>query len=371
MTHEERLLRAVGNLEEVYLLEAWEYQKKHRRLRRGLILAAAVAAVMATGVTVLAASSSWQETVRSWFGVEETGVSGYTEYSGEAVEFDGLRIQQISRVCSGEELVAFFEVTPLEGDMLDLGTGLEVQVMDEVTLVTEGVLDACVQEYVSKSDTDALLKVQMTFLDMSRVGEVSLRFYHPDAGGTSEFSESVSLDLTDTPMLEAKPEIPLRNETADADGMLQAIHIGCGSLELYVAYEITETWCTRTCVSDGGEAFCKAYYGPDWESKGVREEPAHFSREDEIAIFQAYGESWDAEVERAAATVVVTLKDGTTLELSGEPGQRSRSTMESVTAGYDVAVYRYTILPLVELEDIVSVEILGQSVETLLLPGAE
>ena len=359
MRHEERLLRAMGTLEEDYLMEAWNYKGgSRRRMRRGLILAAVVA-VLAMGITAVATNQSWQEIVRGWFGVGAEGAGGYAEYGDQSVAFDGLNIRLLSELCSGDELVAFFEVTPVETETFEPGKGLEVGIADQEELVGE-VLEEYKLETVSASEDGRLLKLTVSFIDMSVLEQIDIQFFFRER---QLFSEIMTLEVLDTPVLAAELNMPVRNEAANADGYIQSIRICSGSLEVLVDYEMTEHWCDRECVPDGGERFCKAYYGEDWESQGVREEPALFSREDERAIFQGYDDSWRDTVRAKLESMKVIRKDGTKLQIEGEPFRRGRSVMERVMEGYDTEVYRYTLLPLVDLEEIASVELMGEQID--------
>ena len=94
-----------------------------------------------------------------------------------------------------------------------------------------------------------------------------------------------------------------------------------------------------------------------------RTEPALFSREDESTIFQGYGDSWRDTVRAKLENVKIIRKDGTELRIEGEPFQRNRSVIERVMEGYDTEVYRYTLLPLVDLEEIASVELMGEQID--------
>lgn len=65
MKHEQRLLRAMGNMEDRFLMEAMEYKKKKTgRVRRGIIAAVAAVAMMAMSVTAVAAYEN------GWFGFD-------------------------------------------------------------------------------------------------------------------------------------------------------------------------------------------------------------------------------------------------------------------------------------------------------------
>lgn len=370
MKNEERLLRAMGNMEDRFLMEAMDYQnKKSRRIRRGMIAAAAVVAVMAMSVTALAVNESWRDTLRAWFGVGESGASGYTEYEDKSVTLDGMNIQQINELCSGDQIVAYFEVTPTDGKSLDMESGLEAFFDGDVAVWADN-MECFLLETVSQSEDSALLKLTVGFQDMSKVQDVPIFFYRPTEAELDELSEQsapMTLEILDTPMLAAEPMIALHSNKAEADGTLREVRVCSGSLEVIISHERFEDWCTRVCVPDGGAAFCKAYYGDDWTSEGVRKNPAYFSPEDEIAIAQAFSSIWEEQVAEVLETVTVTMKDGSVLQISGDP---VKSYKQYGDTDFDACTYRYTLLPLVDLDEVASVEVMGQTLEMNLIESA-
>ena len=370
MKNEERLLRAMGNMEDRFLMEAMDYKnKKTGRVRRGIIAAAAAVAVMATSITALAVNESWRDTLRGWFGVGESGASGYTEYEDKSVTLDGMNIQQINELCSGDQLVAYFEVIRTDGEAINLDDGLEAFFAGDEAVWADN-MDCFLLETVSQTDDNALLKLIIGFQDMTKVQEVPIYFYRPVDGGVdniSEKSDPLTLDILDTPMLTVEPMISLHSDTADADGTLREVRVCSGSLEVIISHERFEDWCTRVCVPDGGESFCKAYYGSDWKSRGTRREPAYFSMEDELAIAQAFSSIWEDQVTEVLETVTVTMKDGSVLQISGDP---VKSYKQYGDTSFDAYTYRYTLLPLVDLDEIASVEVMGQTLEMNLIESA-
>jgi hypothetical protein len=365
MKQEDKLLAAMGDMEDRYLMEAYTYgKKKTRHLRRTLIFVAAVVAVLATSVTALAANATWRETIRSWMGIGETGISGYEEPENQIVTLGDRSIQQLAQLCSGNQLVVYFEVTAPNGS--DASQSIEVQYQDEDQWIYG--IDQSLLEVVSQTDAEMLLKLTVSFEDMYAYEAVPIRFYDY-SGEEILLSEELTIEITDTPVLFGTLDLPLKNELANADGELLSVQISSGSLEIFVGFERFETWCTRECVPDGGERFCKAYYGEDWVSTGVREEPAYFSKEDEIAIASAYKDTWNSILDEVMASVKITKTDGTVITASGEPyitGHLQETSEED-----DVDTYRYNILPLIGLEDMESVEIMGQTVELELLSSAK
>lgn len=378
MKREETLLSAMGGMEDRFLMEAQNYGKKRRtHLRKGIIAIAAVVALMATSVTALAANATWRETIRGWFGIGENGASGYAEYEDQAVTLGDLEIQQLSEFCSGNQMVAFFEVQPAEGAAIDSGIVFEPQILDEQRWVNQiNLVDLSV---VSDGPDDILLKLTVEFVDSSAMEELPFRLYtHPKGEYGTDwtddhivYSEEMTLKLVDTPMLSANANIPLENTAADSTGELMAVQICSGSLEIIVGHEFFENWCNRVCVPDSGKRFMEAYMGATWtpgtpESDG--EATPYFTQEDELAIAEAFRETWNDTIASILGTVKITLKDGTTLSVQDEPTVSYNSVYSE--NGVDAYTYRYTILPLISLEDIASVEVDGQVLEMHMLSQA-
>ena len=310
-----------------------------------------------------------RDSLRSWFGVGDDGAGGYAEYEDKSVTLDGMNIQQINELCSGDQLVAYFEVIPKESGTLNLEDGLEAYFAGDVTTWADNI-ECFLLETVSQSDDSALIKLTVGFQDMSLVDSFPICFYRPAEGGSdqiTEYSDTMTLEIVDTPMLTTEPMIALHSDAADADGTLREVRVCSGSLEVIISHETFEDWCTRVCVPDGGEAFCKAYYGADWESRGEKAESAYFSAEDELAIAHAFSAIWEEQVSEVLETVKVTMKDGSILEISGEPVKTYKKYGD---VSFDAYTYRYTLLPLVDLDDIASVEVMGQSFDLNLIESA-
>lgn len=378
MKREETLLSAMGSMEDRFLMEAGNYGKKRRtHLRKGIIAVAAAVALMATSVTALAANVTWRETIRGWFGIGEAGASGYAEYDNKTVGLGNLEIQQLSTLCSGNQLVAYFEVLPPEGETIDPEIVFEPQIMDEPAWVDNiNKLDLSV---VSNAPQDILLKLTIDFEDLSTVQALPFRFYtHPDGEYPTEwtdadivYSQELHLTPVDTPVLAAKVNMPIENTAADSTGELLAVQICSGSLEIVVGHEYFENWCSRVCVPDSGKSFMEGYTGQPWtpgipETEG--EATPFFTTEDERAIAQAFGKTWEDEIGSILDSVRITRTDGTALTAQGEPTVSYNKVYSE--NGVDAYTYRYTILPLISLNEIASVEIGGQKLELELTSGA-
>lgn len=372
MKSEEKLLVELGNIRDNYLLEAETYRKKnHHGIRKGILLAAAVVAVMATSVTAIAANATWRETIRGWFGIEKQQVEGYQEYEEEqtdCVRLGDMEIRQVSELVSGAQVIAYYEITPEQGSTLDSTCQWEVQILDEQIWVD--AIEGVKAEMVSQTPEDGLLKVQIRFTDASEVCTLPLRFFtHPQGDTWQEadavFSDKTELVPVEAPVLKAELNLPLENETAGSTGNLAAIQVSNGNLEIIVQQEYFESWCSRVCVPDSGKAFMEAYTGEEWipgtpEFDG--DTTPYFTVEDEQAIAKAFGDTWEKTLAPVLESMQITMKDGTVLQIQGEPVKYYSIAYSDPEARLDADVYNYTLLPLIELDQVDSIMVMGQSV---------
>ena len=373
MKSEEKLLVELGNIRDNYLLEAETYRKKNRNgIRKGILLAAAVVAVMATSVTAIAANSSWRETIRGWFGIGDQQVEGYQEFEEEqtdCIRLGDMELRQFSELVSGAQVISYYEITPEQGSTLDSTCQWEAQILDEQIWVD--VIEALKVEMVSQTPEDALLKVQILFTDASEVCTLPLRFYTHPQGDTWQdedavFSEKTELVPVEAPLLRAELNLPLENEKAGSTGTLKAVQVSNGNLEIIVRQEYFESWCSRVCVPDSGKTFMEAYTGAEWipgtpESDG--DTTPYFTVEDEQAIAKAFGDTWNQTLTPVLESIKITLKDGTVLQIQGEPVKYYSIAYSDPEARLDADVYNYTLLPLIELDQVDSITVMGQSVE--------
>lgn len=368
MKREERLLSLMGDVQDRYLLEAQEYQHhtiRHRNsIKKKITVAVAAAVIMTISMTAMAMNASWRDTIRSWLGISDTGANGYEEYLDQSVTLDDMTITQISELCSGNQLVAYFEVTPAEGDTLDTDMQWQVQIQDEQLWADN--INLSQVDMVSQSETDILLKYTVGFDDISTVQKVPLKFfvYPKNTEPTDEtivFSGQMELRPVETQILAAKTDIVMENKAADSTGKITSVRIDSGSIEIVVAEETFENWCNRVCVPDFGRSFMQQYTGSAWEPEVPEDDDAYFSAKDERKIADAFAETWANTISDAIGTVAITRKDGTVLYAEGEPVLSEN--IENGEEGYDSCTYRYTILPLVDIDEIESAKIMGQTLE--------
>lgn len=356
----EKLFSAIGGIDERYLDEAARYgTKKKRPVRMARILVAAAVLTVVMSISVAAASLGWMEQIRSWLGVDDS-TAGYEEFAGLTVSSQRQQVQVLSEFVTGSHMVAYFSVTPVEGGPgLDLAHDWAAQFQDD-TFCIENVLhqDLAV---LSQSEEEVLLELSITIEgDWPESGVELALFQYDDAADSVEFMPELTLPVVDAPMLQCDGEIAVHNDAANSDGLLTQVHISTGSVELVLNHEYVEHWCDREIVPVGPETFCKRVYGEDWVSTGAPEDGTLFSMEDEQAIFQGYSMTWDAVMrDDIAPTVTLHFQDGSTLALEGAP-TTDYSYLSSVE-GHDAVVYRWMLYPVIDLDTVTEIEILGQT----------
>lgn len=118
MKNEQRLLRAMGNMEDRFLMEAMEYKKKKDgRVRRGIIAAAAAVAMMAMSVTAFAAYEN------GWFGFDrifgeksalvEQDIVSYEETASTVADTTDYRFTLESMLAGRDSIYAVIRMEPL------------------------------------------------------------------------------------------------------------------------------------------------------------------------------------------------------------------------------------------------------------------
>lgn len=358
---EEKLFAALGGIDENYLDEAARYgTRKKRPLRMARVLIAAAALTVVMSVTVAAANLGWLEQIRSWLGIGTQGAAGYEEFTDLTVSSERQQVQILSEFVTGNRLVAYFTVTPTEGSSgLDLKTPWNVQYQNE-QFWRDDVLRSELST-LSQSEEEVLLELSLTIESDWPKNGVAIKLYQYDeATDSTEFMPELTLPIVESPILQCDGEISVHNDAANADGLLTQVHVSTGSVELVLNREYVEHWCDREIVPVGPDAFCKMVYGEDWVSAGPSTDGAHFSPEDEWDIFQGYAQTWDDVMQQEIApTVTLYFQDGSTLTLEGRP-TADYSYLSSVE-GHDAVVYRWLLYPVIDLDTVTEIEILGQT----------
>lgn len=177
-----------------------------------------------------------------------------------------------------------------------------------------------------------------------------------DALEEKRLTQLLNTFLTESPALHANEQLTVHNDLADADGTVTDIAVSAGYIEMTVNEEYAEQWCSRVCVPDRGKTFMEQYTGEEW-NPGTPEDGAYFTQEDERAIFAAYDDTWDQTVKSLVENVKVHMKDGSIVEL--ETPQEQHYSYTASIKGNDAHVYGWEMNPVLELDQVESIEIGG------------
>ena len=384
----QQLFDALSQLDEQYLEEAVQFSPAKRRLPRvAKISIIAAALVIVLCATVTAVNLDWSQQIRQWLGIESEEVAGFIEApsaadpsTGDNQEVPGLDVQSaegsyldsqegngdvslLASFVSGNRLVAYFSVTPKDGAALDPDMSWSVSYPEAAAAIEEdpnGFYSHIVSEDVvvkSQSSEETVLELTLTCEKLEPEGSLAVQLYQFGAQGESCFYPALDVPLAEAPTLHASPDLAVHNEAADADGILNDVAVSAGNIELTLNHEYVEAWCDRVCVPDQGKVFMEAYTGAPWDP-GTPTDGAHFTQEDEGAIFSAYEETWNKTASELVSTIVLHLKDGSAVPL-GEPQEENYSFTASLTE-HDATVYRWILNPVLDLDQVESIEILGE-----------
>lgn len=358
---ENKILRAMGYIEDEYIEEAVHYHAGQVRKTRHWMRYAAAAAVVAVMLTAtsFAFHPGWRAQIRQLLGVsEQSDTVGYQEFENNTVQDENTQIQLLSEYCNGNQMIVYFSITPVkEGAKLaDKTWYIQYQSQEFADKIVSDQLNP-----ISETDEEIVMQLVVNVEDLMNFDSIDIRMYQLDESGNDNpvMLPVMTLPITQTPVLEAQPEAELTNDVTDASGIITDVTVSSGHIELNLNYECFETWCSRVCLPDGGKSFMEGYYG-DWTSQGEKEDGAYFSAEDEQAIAKAYSETWKQTMTQTVApTVEILLDDGTSVTLSGEPETDLPNT--SARDGYDPSIYRWRITPVIDLDHVTGVKLMGQT----------
>lgn len=373
---DDKLFRAVGDIDEGYLDEAYTYGKNVRKFRKTHLtrwLTAAAVLTVVFSATAAAENLGWGAQIRSWLGIgENQQVEGFTDYTsgqenGAAVEASAVqsedhKVSLLSSFVSGNRVIAFFSVNTTEND--------KVAAEEPWTAVfpCDDPDDKAEREFYeaflpaevtvkSRSEEETVLQMVATSeqLETGRNLNVTLSHGNMDSENPVVY-ETIAVPLTESPTLHTTEQLSIYNEQANADGTVTDIAVSAGNIEVTVNHEYAENWCTRVCVPDQGKTFMEQYTGKEW-NPGTPEDGAYFTFEDESAIFEAYSDTWDQTVKNLVGDMKVHLKDGSVVQL--ETPQEQNYSSAASTTGNDAYVYRWEMNPVLELDQVESIEISG------------
>lgn len=356
MKKEEKLLSLMGNMEDRFIMEAEEYRPTHRsiKFKKVIAVAAAFVFVMAIGITGVATNESWRGFVEKKLGIVSRTENGYEPCYATAVKLENSTISLISEFCTGNQITAYFEVSPANESY-----EWHIQHQDE-SVYDKAIISQL--DCLGNRDGKMLLKFTVAFENVSEINEIPLKFYVSPKGeevtdNNITFSDIMIITPVSSNYLHAPTNSEAINSKANSTAKIEAINVGSGSIEVTLNCERFETWCNRECVPDRGVSFMEGYTDKTWNP--AKTDASYFTEEDERAIAEAFSNTWAEEITREMATIKVTLKDGTVLNVSGNPVV-TENTSETLKGEYDSFTYRYTILPIIDIDQVDRIEFMGQ-----------
>ena len=375
---DDKLFRAMGDIDEGYLDEAYTYGKNARKFRKPHLtrwLTAAAVLTVVFSATAAAENLGWGAQIRTWLGIgENQQVEGFTDYtSGQenstaseaaAVQSEDGRVTLLSSFVSGNRMVAYLSVNPVKDSQVaadepwaaeficDNPENTSEREFYELFLPAEATVK-------SQSEDEIVLQVTAVSEQLETGKDLNIMLVHGNRDTENpvvDEYETIAVPLTESPALHANEQLTVHNDLADADGTVTDIAVSAGYIEVTVNQEYAEQWCSRVCVPDRGKSFMEQYTGKEW-NPGTPEDDAYFTSEDEQAIFAAYADTWDQTVKSLVEDVKVHMKDGSVVEL--ETPQEQHYSYAASIKGNDAQVYGWEMNPVLELDQVESIEIAG------------
>lgn len=372
---DDKLFRAMGAIDENYLDEAYTYGKNVRKFRKTHLtrwLTAAAVLTVVFSATAAAENLGWGAQIRSWLGIgENQQVEGFTDYTSDQendtvsdVQSEDGQVTLLSSFVSGNRVVAYLSVEPIKDS--------RVAADEPWTAVfhCDDPEDALEREFYesflpaevtvkSQSEDEIVLQVTAVSEQLEPGQDLNIMLTHGNRDTENpvvDEYETIAVPLTESPALHANEQLTVYNDLADADGTVTDIAVSAGYIEVTVNEEYAEQWCNRVCVPDRGKTFMEQYTGEEW-NPGTPEDGAYFTSEDERAIFAAYDDTWDQTVKSLVENVKVHMKDGSIVEL--ETPQEQHYSYTASIKGNDAQVYGWEMNPVLELDQVESIEIGG------------
>lgn len=251
MKNEELLLSAMGNMEDNYLMEAMNYQKKtHRFKKRTIAIIAAAAAVLS--ISAIAATLSFRQAARADLGIGETNeIAQYTEYEPDEVAAasqevppewnSGEKIALVSTLCSGDRVTAFLEVHGVTEEMeapLENGT----DIWDIGSMENAGSFDATQVSYDAETET-ALVRAEMLGVTGDHV-VLQLAYRVCDSEGQTPggvLYGPIEIPITESKALHAELLCPISGNGIEAE--LRCVDVYAGNVRVLL----------NTAPAEGGD----------------------------------------------------------------------------------------------------------------------
>lgn len=375
---DDKLFRAMGDIDEGYLDEAYTYGKHVKKFRKTHLtrwLTAAAVLTVVFSATAAAENLGWGAQIRSWLGIgENQQVEGFTDYtSGQEdgtsadtaiVQSEDGTVKLLSSFVSGNRVVAYLSAEPIKDSQVAADEPWSAEFIcdnPENTSEREFYESFLPAEATVKSQSEDEIVLQVTAVSeqMEPGQELNVTLIHGNRDTENpvvDEYETIAVPLTESPALHANEQLTVHNDLADADGTVTDIAVSAGYIEVTVNQEYAERWCDRVCVPDRGKTFMEQYTGEAW-NPDTPEDGAYFTQEDERAIFAAYDDTWDQTVKSLVENVRVHMKDGSIVEL--ETPQEQHYSYAASIKGNDAQVYGWEMNPVLELDQVESIEIAG------------
>lgn len=375
---DDKLFRAMGDIDEQYLDEAWNYGRQTRKIRKTHLtrwLTAAAVLTVVFSATAAAENLGWGQQIRAWLGIGETQqVEGFTDYtSGQEdgtsadtamVQSEDGRVTLLSSFVSGNRVVAYLAVEPIKDSRVAADEPWAAELIcDDPENTAEfeffGSFLPAETTVKSQSEDEIVLQVTAVSEQLETGKDLNIMLVHGNRDTENpvvDEYETIAVPLTESPALHTNEQLTVHNDLADADGTVTDIAVSAGNIEVTVNQEYAEQWCSRVCVPDRGKTFMEQYTGKEW-NPGTPEDDTYFTPEDEQAIFAAYADTWDQTVKKLVGDMKVHMKDGSVVQLE-TPQEQNYSGMAS-TQGNDAQVYRWEMNPVLELDQVEAIEIGG------------
>lgn len=374
----EELMNVMSEIDDRYLDEAWNYEKREKKVRRvpaARWIAAAAVLTVVFSASAVAENLGWGQQIRTWLGIGESQqVEGFADYTGSqadetsadatAIQSEDGLVTLLSSFVSGNRVIAFFSVNTEKDSQIsaeepwtavfpcDDPDDTEEREFYESFLPAEATVK-------SRSENEIVLQVTAVSEQLKTGRDLNVTLIHGNMDAEAPILdeyETVAVPLTESPVLHTSEQLAVHNDMADADGTITDIAVSAGNIELTVNEEYAENWCTRVCVPDRAKSFMERYTGSAWEAAEPEDE-AYFTAADEQAVFAAYADTWDQALRQLVGSMKIHMKDGTAVSLE-EPQEQNYSYAAS-TAGSDAEVYRWELDPVLELDQVEAIELNG------------
>lgn len=372
---DDKLFRAMSDIDEGYLDEAYTYGKNVKKFRKTHLtrwLTAAAVLTVVFSATAAAENLGWGAQIRSWLGIGESQqVEGFTDYtSGQEnstvsdVQSEDGTVKLLSSFVSGNRVVAYLSVEPIKDSRVAADEPWAAEIICDAPENTAefefwGSFLPAETTVKSQSEDEIVLQVTAVSEQLETGKDLNIMLVHGNRDTENpvvDEYETIAVPLTESPALHANEQLTVHNDLADADGTVTDIAVSAGYIEVTVNQEYAEQWCSRVCVPDRGKSFMEQYTGKEW-NPGTPEDGAYFTQEDERAIFAAYDDTWDQVVKSLVENVKVHMKDGSVVEL--ETPQEQHYSYAASIKGNDAQVYGWEMNPVLELDQVESIEIAG------------